>query len=573
MPRSSRFASSSPARLATLAAALPLALALGAGCVTRTVYVVDDDPPAQSVPPPSRGDVAAPSGGGGGMYAVEDEAGIRDESDFYEPLAPYGRWVMYPSYGRVWVPHTHVVGAGYRPYTHGHWENTEWGWTWVDHHPFGWATGHYGRWFYDSSYGWVWVPGRTWAPAWVTWRSGGSYVGWAPMPPGAAFGGVYTVYDTSWVFVSYSSFGYGYVGSHLIVGPAYRTCFVSTSPYRETYVVYGRTYYRGPSEDEVVRGGGRVVHRPVRDVERERPVTRPPEGTALARNRERSRDRDRDDDGTSGSARGRDDATSGSSRDRDGTRSDGTDDRGDSRDGDDARADGRDDGRDDVRGPDDARGRGDGRNDPSDDARGRDDVRIDDPRGRADIYRGETDGRVVEPRPIVVGDDVGNSGAPDARPDPRGERGSRVDVRPDVGGAHNDARSPYVDMDRPTKQYPENPDRVRDLGRPDPTPSTRVPTGPTPYDRGPAPSPSYDRGPAPSYDRGPARSGHPVGPSIDRGPAPSRSPSMGSPAPSRSPSGPAVAPAPTSQPQSQGDAKKKSDGKKSSKKSSKAKGK
>ena len=30
---------------------------------------------------------------------------------------------------------------------------------------------------------WVWVPGVEWAPAWVTWRVGGGYIGWAPLPP------------------------------------------------------------------------------------------------------------------------------------------------------------------------------------------------------------------------------------------------------------------------------------------------------------------------------------------------------------------------------------------------------
>ena len=32
-----------------------------------------------------------------------------------------------------------------------------------------------------DSYGWVWVPGYEWGPAWVSWRTGGDYVGWAPL--------------------------------------------------------------------------------------------------------------------------------------------------------------------------------------------------------------------------------------------------------------------------------------------------------------------------------------------------------------------------------------------------------
>ena len=46
---------------------------------------------------------------------------------------------------------------------------------------------HYGRWAKIYGEGWVWVPGTTWAPAWVSWRSNDDYVGWAPLPPEATF--------------------------------------------------------------------------------------------------------------------------------------------------------------------------------------------------------------------------------------------------------------------------------------------------------------------------------------------------------------------------------------------------
>ncbi len=67
------------------------------------------------------------------------------------------------------------------------------GWTWVSDEPWGWATYHYGRWVNIVGTGWVWIPGHTWAPAWVSWRYGGGYCGWAPLPPstlvGVDFGG------------------------------------------------------------------------------------------------------------------------------------------------------------------------------------------------------------------------------------------------------------------------------------------------------------------------------------------------------------------------------------------------
>ena len=65
---------------------------------------------------------------------------------------------------------------------------TDCGWYWVSDEQWGWATYHYGRWAYDSYYGWVWVPDTEWGPSWVSWREGGEYVGWAPLPPGSGFG-------------------------------------------------------------------------------------------------------------------------------------------------------------------------------------------------------------------------------------------------------------------------------------------------------------------------------------------------------------------------------------------------
>ncbi|MCX7916289.1 MAG: hypothetical protein N3A53_08330, partial [Verrucomicrobiae bacterium] len=49
--------------------------------------------------------------------------------------------------------------------------------------PFGWAVFHYGRWYYDDYYGWIWIPDRIWGPAWVEWRETETYVGWAPLLP------------------------------------------------------------------------------------------------------------------------------------------------------------------------------------------------------------------------------------------------------------------------------------------------------------------------------------------------------------------------------------------------------
>jgi hypothetical protein len=124
---------------------------------------------------------------------------------FRDGLAPYGEWVTVNGYGRVWRP-LHVA-AGWRPYYQGRWEWTDEGWLWASEEPWGWAAYHYGRWSQDTYYGWIWIPGYQWAPAWVSWRYSPDYIGWAPLGPGSS------VYVTSypavynwWTFVPCTRF-------------------------------------------------------------------------------------------------------------------------------------------------------------------------------------------------------------------------------------------------------------------------------------------------------------------------------------------------------------------------------
>lgn len=102
---------------------------------------------------------------------------------FYDNLSTQGDWIEVTDYGYCFQPNVAVSNADWRPYSDGYWAYTDVGWTWVSYEDFGWATYHYGRWANLDSYGWVWVPGYEWAPAWVSWRTGGDYVGWAPLPP------------------------------------------------------------------------------------------------------------------------------------------------------------------------------------------------------------------------------------------------------------------------------------------------------------------------------------------------------------------------------------------------------
>ena len=162
---------------------------------TRTVYVpapapvvhvppapepppVVQEAPAPTPPPPAPVVVVSPSPAPVVM--------IHSENDFYEPLVAHGRWVVVGGYGRCWIP-AHVE-VGWRPYSNGYWQWTDAGWYWVSEEPWGWATYHYGRWDWHTLHGWIWVPQTQWAPAWVCWREGSGYVGWAPLRPSVTIG-------------------------------------------------------------------------------------------------------------------------------------------------------------------------------------------------------------------------------------------------------------------------------------------------------------------------------------------------------------------------------------------------
>ena len=142
---------------------------------------------------------------GGGTVVVigtMTPAQAQASGEFQAALEPFGEWRQHPRWGEVWVPDQRP--RDWRPYSVGHWVYTDdWGWFWVsddDEADWGWVTYHYGRWIHDRESGWFWVPGDEWAPAWVNWRRGDSFVGWAPLPPDDI------VYDydedpTYWTFV------------------------------------------------------------------------------------------------------------------------------------------------------------------------------------------------------------------------------------------------------------------------------------------------------------------------------------------------------------------------------------
>jgi hypothetical protein len=113
------------------------------------------------------------------------QVGASVGADFRVALEPYGAWRHHRRFGDVWVPANR--SRDWRPYTVGHWVYTDdYGWYWVtddQEADWGWITYHYGRWYRDADFGWFWIPNDVWGPAWVDWRYGDQYVGWAPEPP------------------------------------------------------------------------------------------------------------------------------------------------------------------------------------------------------------------------------------------------------------------------------------------------------------------------------------------------------------------------------------------------------
>jgi len=115
--------------------------------------------------------------------ATAPSPGDLNLSFFYESLYPYGNWIHVDGEW-CWHPNAASISPDWAPYCrHGHWVDSDWGWCWVSDYSWGWAPFHYGRWFRHRSHGWCWVPDTEWGPAWVAWRKGGDYCGWAPLPP------------------------------------------------------------------------------------------------------------------------------------------------------------------------------------------------------------------------------------------------------------------------------------------------------------------------------------------------------------------------------------------------------
>ena len=190
-------------------------------------------------------------------------------SYFYDELSPYGRWIDYGPYGWCWTPYE--MSPGWRPYSVGSWVYTDAGWTWASSERWGWATYHYGRWVFDGDYGWLWVPGTVWGPAWVAWYQNDEWIGWTPMPPGDRGGisinvNVESIPSQHWCFVDRRHFADGNVQAQVVsVG---RNVSLIAGARGRPGKGLGHFQSKGPDIDEVEKWTGRkIAPRRVVDVE------------------------------------------------------------------------------------------------------------------------------------------------------------------------------------------------------------------------------------------------------------------------------------------------------------------
>jgi hypothetical protein len=177
---------------------------------------------------------------------------------FYDELAPYGDWVSDARYGYIWLP---AVSRDFHPYgTDGHWIMTEYGNTWVSYYDWGWAPFHYGRWTFDNFYrAWAWIPDYEWGPAWVNWRTGSGYYGWAPLGPGFSLNVQINIPSFYWTFVPQNRLTYTNVHRYHIRNRSKMRIYNNTTIINNTVVYNNYTYIGGPQRREIERATRTVV--------------------------------------------------------------------------------------------------------------------------------------------------------------------------------------------------------------------------------------------------------------------------------------------------------------------------
>ncbi|MCJ7579945.1 MAG: FecR domain-containing protein [Candidatus Aminicenantes bacterium] len=106
----------------------------------------------------------------------------------------FGEWLWNDIYGYVWRPFTNdqYPSGDWMPYQYGMWRRINDDLFWVPQESWGWVPYHLGVWVWDKKSGWLWLPGRAFAPSWASWNFYNGYFSWRPI----------TLFD--WLFMGYS---------------------------------------------------------------------------------------------------------------------------------------------------------------------------------------------------------------------------------------------------------------------------------------------------------------------------------------------------------------------------------
>lgn len=95
----------------------------------------------------------------------------------------YGEWLWDRFLGYVWRPfldNRSYPDGDWMPYYQGRWTSVQGQLFWVPSEPWGWIPYHLGIWMWNKKWGWVWIPGSVFSPAWVDWSFQQGYFCWRP---------------------------------------------------------------------------------------------------------------------------------------------------------------------------------------------------------------------------------------------------------------------------------------------------------------------------------------------------------------------------------------------------------
>lgn len=207
----------------------------------------------------------------------------QDLQTYGQTFDQYGSWQYEAPYGYVWYP---TVAADWRPYYYGYWSPVRrYGLTWIGIDRWSWPTHHYGRWGYARSR-WYWIPGRTWATAWVSWGTAPDYVSWCPLGydgrPVLSLSIGYRSAWNAWTVVPRSRFAVGRYAAYRYAVEPYR--LASNTPF---------VVHRTPPS---TRPGRVVAVGPARGDDRNGGVAVPRYGEERGQGASRAPDRGRSDD-------------------------------------------------------------------------------------------------------------------------------------------------------------------------------------------------------------------------------------------------------------------------------------